>query len=381
MIARLERGPAIAEDAEDAEGTRRRVNAYWLRSPHFAAHSGYELGVRDVAVTHGVIGVGQAWPRHRAESVRRQWPRRAAYHTAQTVVSRLAGLSSYSTGGLALELSALWRMCHTRGQLFHFLYGENTCRIAPALNGWRRHTVVATFHQTPDQLREVIWRPNYLRHLRAAIILGRNQAQFLGQFLPPERLHFVPHGVDAAYFRPPPARRRHDPPRCVSVAGHLRDFEILRHAFDILEARHVSVQYDIIASQGEQLAYVSNLPRARIRPWISDEEFLRLYQEADVFVLPLWDVVASNTLLEAIACGTPTVVTDVGAVRDYVDERCVALARPRDSQSLADAIERCLRDTDYAQMLSRAARTRALEFDLPFVAALHRALYRALLDG
>jgi glycosyltransferase involved in cell wall biosynthesis len=372
-----------ADDPEHIEG---RVNAYWFRSPHFASHSGYELVVRGAAINRGIVGLGQTWPvRHaavrHAVGTRGRWLERTIAERAQAAVSRLAGSSGYSTGGLALELSAIWKMGRSRGQIFHFLYGENTCRIAPAFNGWRGHTVLATFHQTPDQLRAGIRRPGYLRRLGAAIILGRTQAEFLGQFVPPEQLHLIPHGVDAAYFRPPPARRRHDPPRCVSVAGHLRDFGTLRLALDLLEMRGVPVQYDIIASWGEQLAYVRGLPRARIRARVDDAEFLRLYQQADVFVLPLRDAVASNTLLEAMACGAPTVVTDVGAVRDYVDDQCVALARPGDPRSLAEAIERCLRDTRYAQLLGAAARARALEFDLPVVAARHRQLYRALLNG
>lgn len=357
------------------------ANAYLLRAPHFTSHSGYELAVRDAAELHGIAGFGQHWPRQpiRGDESVPAW-RQLLARGAQRLTSQLAGMEGYSTGGLALELSAMAQMSRRRHQVFHFLYGENTCRFTPWLDRWRGNRVVATFHQTPHQLKEAIRRPGYLRRLGAAIILGRNQVEFLGQYIPRQRLHFLPHGVDTAYFRPAPERRRHDPPLCVSIGGHLRDLSTLRRAVEILESRAVPVQYEFIA-RGDQLPDVQGLPRARVRTWVDEEEFLHLYQHADVFVLPLYDAVASNTLLEALACGAPTVVTDVGAVRDYVDESCAAFARPDDPDSLADAIERCLRQPEYAAGIGAAGRARAEALDIRVVAGLHRRLYAALVHG
>jgi glycosyltransferase involved in cell wall biosynthesis len=139
----------------------------------------------------------------------------------------------------------------------------------------------------------------------------------------------------------------------------------------------VPVRYELIA-RGDQLPYVEDLPGARVRTQVDDAEFLRLYQQADLFVLPLPDVVASNTLLEALACGAPTVVTDVGAVRDYVDEECVAFARPQDPESLANAMEQCLTDGAYARQVSARGRARAETLDVGLVAGLHRDLYQSL---
>ena len=352
------------------------VQAYYLRAPHFASHSGYELAVQGVADTSGIVGVGQQWPRRPVEGTPGTLLLQKMARGAQRAVGRLAGNAEYSTGGLALELSAIMRMRRSHNGVFHFLYAENACRITPLFDGWRGHRVVGTFHQTPEQLEETLGRPAYLRRLSAAIMLGRTQERFLGRFLGSKKLHFISHGVDSAYFHPV-EREQHDPPLCVSIGGTLRDFKKLRGAIRILEARHVAVQYDFIA-RGDQLPYVEDVPGARVRTWVDEEEFLRLYQQADVFVLPLYDVVASNTLLEALACGAPTVVTDVGAVRDYVDDDCVAFARPHDAESLADAMELCLRDATYARQLSARGRARAEAVDVGRVAALHRNLYQSL---
>ncbi|MDQ3699564.1 MAG: glycosyltransferase family 4 protein [Chloroflexota bacterium] len=361
------------------------MKAYYLRAPHFTSHSGYELAVRPVAETRGIAGVGQRWPRQGLEEGARGTPRREwrwpLARGVQRVISRLAGNEGYSTGGLALELSALLRMSRSHGEVFHFLYGENTCRFLPLFDGWRGHRVIATFHQTSQQLQELIQRPAYLKHLSAAIILGHNQADFLGRFIAPPRLHVIPHGVDTTYYHPPQsARPRHDPPLCVSIGGTLRDFVTLRGAIDRLAAKGVPVQYEIIA-RGDQLPYVQGLTHARVRSWVDEEEFRRLYQQADLFVLPLHDVVASNVLLEALACAAPTVLTDVGDARDYVDEECVLFARPGDPDSLAAAMERCLRDAAFAGALGTRGRDRVTAFRLDVIAGLHTDLYRALLGG
>jgi glycosyltransferase involved in cell wall biosynthesis len=162
------------------------------------------------------------------------------------------------------------------------------------------------------------------------------------------------------------------------VGGTLRDFQTLRAAADLLAARGVRVRYDLIA-RGDQLPYVAGLAEARVRTWVEDAEFRRLYQRADLFVLPLHDAVASNTLLEAMACGAPTVVTDAGAVRDYVDEGSVVFARREDPTSLAEAMERLVRDRALAARLGAAARARAEALDVGAVARRHRELYRSLL--
>jgi teichuronic acid biosynthesis glycosyltransferase TuaC len=63
---------------------------------------------------------------------------------------------------------------------------------------------------------------------------------------------------------------------------------------------------------------------------------------ADVFCLPSHSEGCPNVIVEAIACGRPVVATNVGGIPELVDERCGILVPPRDSRSLAEALERAL---------------------------------------
>ena len=72
-----------------------------------------------------------------------------------------------------------------------------------------------------------------------------------------------------------------------------------------------------------------------------------------------------NTVLEAMACGLPVVVTDCGGLREAVDHGVEGLVCPRRSpQDLADALN-SLRDRALARRMGEAGRSRVCsEFTL-----------------
>jgi glycosyltransferase involved in cell wall biosynthesis len=64
-----------------------------------------------------------------------------------------------------------------------------------------------------------------------------------------------------------------------------------------------------------------------------------------------------NALLEAMACGLPSVSTRVGGVKDLVRDGVNGLlAEPSDTESLASAIRRILADTESARRMGEEAR-------------------------
>jgi glycosyltransferase involved in cell wall biosynthesis len=81
----------------------------------------------------------------------------------------------------------------------------------------------------------------------------------------------------------------------------------------------------------------------------------------DVFVLPSsWEALAIG-LLEALACGVPTVATDVGGTREVVVPDTGVLVPPEDPGSLADAVVELLVDPDRRERMTIAARKRHTE--------------------
>ena len=100
----------------------------------------------------------------------------------------------------------------------------------------------------------------------------------------------------------------------------------------------------------------------------------------DLFVLPSLNEGISNTILEAMATGTPVVATRVGGNPEIVeDERTGILVKPGDSQSMAEAIVRYLQYPDLRTRHGEAARQTVINrFSIEAMVRSYEAVYRRL---
>lgn len=90
---------------------------------------------------------------------------------------------------------------------------------------------------------------------------------------------------------------------------------------------------------------------------------------------------APTAILEAMACGLPVVTTDVGAVREMVEEGETGFVTPPlDPPATADAILRVLADDSLRTRMAAEARGRALQrYDVDVCADTHLAAFEAAL--
>lgn len=101
----------------------------------------------------------------------------------------------------------------------------------------------------------------------------------------------------------------------------------------------------------------------------------------DVHVSSSWTEAFPNVIGEAMACGVPSVVTDVGDCREILGETGI-LVPPRDPEALAKGLEALIKmDSTTRFVMGKAARERIVShFSLPLIAKQYEALYRQLLD-
>lgn len=132
-------------------------------------------------------------------------------------------------------------------------------------------------------------------------------------------------------------------------------------AAEILNAAVSDLKLVIVSK--EECSIRSNVPFDYVhRP--TRQELARLYTQASVFVSASWWESLCLPPLEAMACGTPVVVTDSGGVRAYAEtEMNCLMTPPRDPQALASAILRILNDEKLAMRLSQAGLVTAARFD------------------
>lgn len=91
-----------------------------------------------------------------------------------------------------------------------------------------------------------------------------------------------------------------------------------------------------------------------------DRRLAMLYCAADVFIIPSRQDNLPNTVVEALACGTPCVAFRVGGMPDMIDHQVNGyLAEPFDTKDLARGIQWVLRDSDRHAGLCSAARKKA----------------------
>jgi glycosyltransferase involved in cell wall biosynthesis len=112
---------------------------------------------------------------------------------------------------------------------------------------------------------------------------------------------------------------------------------------------------------------------------LNDDLSLALvYAAADVFVAPSVQENLSNTVLEAIACGTPCAAFDIGGMPDLIEHRQSGyLAKPYEAEDLAQGIVWILEDAERHRRLGERAREKA---EQEFSEGLQARRYRALFD-
>jgi phosphatidylinositol alpha 1,6-mannosyltransferase len=122
-------------------------------------------------------------------------------------------------------------------------------------------------------------------------------------------------GVDAALFHP--ARRdRHGSAFTIGYVGRItveKNVEMLVEIEKGLQAAGLSDYQFLIVGQGSSESFLrAHLKRATFTGVLRGEELARAYANMDVFLFPSKTDTFGNVVLEALAAGTPALVTDQG---------------------------------------------------------------------
>ena len=113
----------------------------------------------------------------------------------------------------------------------------------------------------------------------------------------------------------------------------------------------------------------------------SPRQMAQLYNAADLFCLPSLQENLPNTIMEAKACGVPTVATAVGGIPEMINHKTDGyLARPQDAADLAEGLRWVLSEADGATLrqLNRAAAVTT--YGESRIAARYLTLYQQMLS-
>jgi glycosyltransferase involved in cell wall biosynthesis len=195
----------------------------------------------------------------------------------------------------------------------------------------------------------------------AIVCVSEPTARRLHALLSPSvPVHVVPHGIDHETFRPDAAAAGGDDdgerlaelgvrPPYLAFVGTLeprKDVATLVAAFDRLAAdpRHAELTLVVAGgtgwkNEGFEAAVAASPHKERIvrTGYVDDAAVAALLRGAAAFVYPAIDEGFGLPVLEALACGTPTVTT-TGSVMDALAEGAAFTAPVSDAGALADVI-------------------------------------------
>ncbi len=159
---------------------------------------------------------------------------------------------------------------------------------------------------------------------------------------PSERLFTVPLGVDGARFV---AKERYPSRRPLQLlfVGTLtlrKGLAVLLEAMRLLPAR--TAELTLIGPMADARELLKrHAGRFHYLPFLAHDALARHYHQADLFVFPSWLDSWAQTVLEAMACGTPAVVSDRTGAREAVEQGGGWVVPAGDARALADVIAMC----------------------------------------
>jgi len=205
--------------------------------------------------------------------------------------------------------------------------------------------------------------------------------------------YVIPNPIDSETFRPSVPRERKG---CLFV-GRLekhKGIAVLTEALPAILADYPESTFRFAGKDGVDEQGVSwrhrilaNLPAEAgsrvIFEELSRSELIRAYQSAAVCVFPsLWEN-CPYVLLEAMACGTPAVVTNAGGFPELVEDgENGLLVPPGDPIALKNAVEYLLGNPLSAVEMGAKARERVRQqFDTRHIVPEMLGIYREILYG
>lgn len=215
----------------------------------------------------------------------------------------------------------------------------------------QRCRIAISFHG--GDLRRIKSFPFYLKLLRFADLIfyvDSSMKDHLKNHFEEGKLFYTPSGVDLDFYKDLKRDRR----ELLVAIGNLRwekGYDYLIDAMKLVNERFPGYRLIIIGEGRERQRVQDRIDRLKLADTIEllgrldREAILSALNESYCLVLSSVSEGLPKVVLEALACNTPVVVTDVGGCREISGGVGICV-EPRNSNALAEAICRMIMDKD-----------------------------------
>lgn len=224
------------------------------------------------------------------------------------------------------------------------------------------------------------WLPRILPKVDAVITVSRQSQDDIQKYLSPpaERVRVIPYGV-TNLFRPisPPAVQKHLQERFgfsfpyllyVGALTQRKNIERALEAFARIRHHFPDLHFVLAGPRTWKQTPVEDIlqklqigDKVHLTGPLTDKDLPALYNGAALFVFPSLYEGFGLPVLEAMACGTPVLTSNVSSLPEVAGDAAV-LVDPTDVEAIAAAMRRVLQDQALAAALSAKGLARAQQF-------------------
>lgn len=208
-----------------------------------------------------------------------------------------------------------------------------TCAFIAVLSGFRPILAMSWGFDLMDDVHKSKWMEWITRYTLKRSTFFTSDANVtrdkaVGYGMRPDHTVVFPWGVDLSHFAPDSGAR---PPRAFTVFCN-RSWEprygvdVLARAFVKVARQDSSVELLLLGggSQGQVIRQILQsggvLDRVSMPGQVTQKDLPRWYHMADLYISPSHVDGSSVSLMEALACGLPSLVSDIPANREWVTE-------------------------------------------------------------
>lgn len=248
-------------------------------------------------------------------------------------------------------------------------YSNFLCGISRRFGLWRKIPFIASqrgdYHARYSKFR--LWLTEKLIYSPADCLLTNSEQiqQHLHQLYPDKKIFSIPNLLELPTEEWTQKQRDVTEEKLIVSVGRFapeKGHRYLIEALSLLHRKDVRWRCTFLG-EGElelelrTLTAEHNLSDKVMFPGFCEDVFSVLLK-ADVFVLPSLHEGSPNALIEAMGVGMPCIASDVGGIKDLIEnERNGIRVPPQDSVALADALLQILSEPKFASELGRNARS------------------------
>jgi len=250
-------------------------------------------------------------------------------------------------------------------------------------------------HSIKHRISQKMLGPS-LKRADRIIAVSRSTAEDLAQLFPSttSKIEVVYNGLEKRFT--PCSRSETDeilarynlPERFILFVGTLEPRKNIRRlicAFSQITERFPTIKLIVAGGKGWLFDDIFELVRKKgLRDriqfigYVENEDLPALYSAAEVFCYPSLYEGFGLPPLEAAACGTPVVTSNISSMPEVMDDAAL-FVDPLDIDSIYEAILTILEDKNLAASLTKKGLNRAKEFSWEETAIKTLAIYRSLL--